>query len=406
MAFRWRTGAELQSVVAQVDFTAVRTNAPVIETSLQRSGLAAYRIANAAAAEGFTYIFTAAQGNYFSRVYLKLVALPTLTSTLGGFSAGTNNKVTIRVTSGGALQLFNAEDNAQVGSDSSALSTGVWYRIEMNVNTTTLNATTVEAKIDGAAAFASGTIDLAVNPTSFGCFMLTGDLTLDFIVDDIALNDDSGSFQNTYPGECKGIFHLYPNGNGDNSAWTGSDADSTDNYLLVDEFPPDDATTYVQSNTSGQIDDYNIDATPAAMDSSDEVALVAQGIRAAVSDATAGDPDVTLRITMGGTTEESASLDVNSTTYTSPTRNVSPALYELILYNMPGVSTTGITKSDLDAAQIGVRESATDTHFVRISTTWLLVEHKAGAGGRTTKNTDPRPLGIFSGMSRTMINPP
>lgn len=37
--------------------------------------------------------------------------------------------------------------------------------------------------------------------------------------------------------------------------------------------------------------------------------------------------------------------------------------------------------------------------------TIALKPQQAAAGGRTTKNTDPRPLGIFSGMSRTMINP-
>ena len=36
----------------------------------------------------------------------------------------------------------------------------------------------------------------------------------------------------------------------------------------------------------------------------------------------------------------------------------------------------------------------------------LLQEPPEPPAGRTTKNTDPRPLGIFSGMSRTMINPP
>ena len=261
MARLWSSGAELQSVTAGIEFTATVVNAPALETSLQRSGTHALRISNSAA-EGIRHLFTSAQGSFFFRFYLYIVTLPNATNIIGGFRTSGANVVNVRLTAAGNLQLWNNEDSAQVGSNSSALSTATWYRVEMACDTTTLAATVVAARIDGTE-FASGTINLAINPPNVGC-SCPGDTTLDYIVDDLALNDSTGSFQNSYPGEGE-IIHLRPNEAGDNAAWTRGGTDSGANFSQVDEITPNDATDYVLSNTSGQIDDYGIDAVPAAM---------------------------------------------------------------------------------------------------------------------------------------------
>ena len=394
MARLWTGGAELQSTASLVEYTAIVTNAPAIETTIKRSGAAAWRINNASAAEGFRNQHTTTQGVHFLRLYLWVVTMPAGTSVFAGFRISGAYKVAFRLTAAGLLQVFNSEDNALIGVNSTAISTGQWYRLEMKCDTTTLSSTAVEvsAYVDtpGASAFwnTSGTIDLSVLPTNIGVAH-TGDTTFDYVVDDVAVNDNSGSFQNSYPGEGK-VVHLYPNGNGDNSAWTGSDGNSTDNYLLVDEFPPDDATTYVQSNTSGQIDDYNLAATTSEIGSGDTITLVQVGFRNAVSDATGADPDVVLRVkaASGGTVEESPSLDINSTTYGSPggVALLPIANYNLTLYDLPGASATAWTKADLDTAQIGVREAVTDTHFVRVSAIWLVVEFIPASGTDYTQD--------------------
>lgn len=46
------------------------------------------------------------------------------------------------------------------------------------------------------------------------------------------------------------------NGNGNSSQWTGSDGNSTDNYLLVDDAPPDGDTTFVYAQAAALIDTY------------------------------------------------------------------------------------------------------------------------------------------------------
>jgi hypothetical protein len=49
---------------------------------------------------------------------------------------------------------------------------------------------------------------------------------------------------------------LLPTGNGNSSQLVGSDGNSTDNYLLVDEVPPNEDTDYVESATVNDKDTY------------------------------------------------------------------------------------------------------------------------------------------------------
>jgi hypothetical protein len=51
---------------------------------------------------------------------------------------------------------------------------------------------------------------------------------------------------------------LYPNGNGAANTWVGSDSDSTNNYLLVNETGTPNTANYVQSSTSGNKDLYTL----------------------------------------------------------------------------------------------------------------------------------------------------
>lgn len=288
MARLWSCSGGLQSVTAGVEFTSIVTNAPAIETSLGvGTNGTGFRISNVAAVEGFRQIYTAAQGDFYFRWYDYIVASPTVaTVTLGGFRITGTYKVAVRLTTGGLLQLWNAEDSTQIGSDSSAISTGVRYRFELRCDSTTLSATVVELRVydnadgdpDNLIFNPSGTIDLAALPTNVGCALeATGNATFDHVVSDMAVNSTAaGGTQTSWPG-AESLVYLFPNGNGDLSQWAGSDGNSTDNYLLVDEVPPN-TTDYVESNTSGQIDEYELTATPAGMGATDTINVVQVGI--------------------------------------------------------------------------------------------------------------------------------
>src|SRR5690606_30464139 len=78
--------------------------------------------------------------------------------------------------------------------------------------------------------------------------------------DDVAINDTTGSEQNSWPGHGH-IRMLLPNGNGSSSEWMGSDGNSTDNYLLVDDPGSslvDADATYVYATEGNKTDDYQL----------------------------------------------------------------------------------------------------------------------------------------------------
>lgn len=74
--------------------------------------------------------------------------------------------------------------------------------------------------------------------------------------DDLYVCDTSGSApNNTFLGDIR-VEALLPSGNGNSSQLVGSDSNSTDNYLLVDESTPNSDTDYVESSTVNDKDTY------------------------------------------------------------------------------------------------------------------------------------------------------
>ena len=76
-------------------------------------------------------------------------------------------------------------------------------------------------------------------------------------LDDLYINDATGGVDDGRWGDVT-ILSKFPNGNGATNNFTGQDADSTDNYLNVDEAATDfpDEATYNESGTIGHIDLY------------------------------------------------------------------------------------------------------------------------------------------------------
>lgn len=75
------------------------------------------------------------------------------------------------------------------------------------------------------------------------------------IFDDFYIDTASGAETDETPPPRR-FFYGSPNGNGAFSDWNGSDGDSTDNYLLVDDATPDDDTTYVAETADAMVDTY------------------------------------------------------------------------------------------------------------------------------------------------------
>lgn len=391
------SGFELNSVAAGMEVTSA-TGSPSISSSTVRSGGFSLSIPSltSGTARGIRYQFIAAANNgpFFCRAYLRITTLPAVENAIlqlndtNDFSAP---MVYVTLDSGGLLALF--DEDGQIGSDSSALSTGTWYRIEVEFNNTGgAGAGIVKARIDGVEFAASTTRSISAGVQSYsvgGNLNSEANGTGAWFFDDLALNDSSGSFQTSYPGAGEIIF-LRPSAAGDNSAWTRGGADSGANWSQVEEVTPNDATDYNGANTAETIDDYNLEATPGSMDSGDTINVVAVGVRWRLDDATGSDPSFVLRIMedTGGTVQESSAISINNTSWRTNSNSLGAPIYNLTLYDLPGASTTAWTKAKLDTAQIGVRLTVTDTHNINVSAIWLMVEHTPGASAEDKSASD------------------
>lgn len=394
MARLFTTGFELNTTTAGYDFST--NSGGSVSSTTYRSGSYSFRTnptSSGAAAVVFRPKTTATADGYYIRAYVYVASYPSANDkdilTIWSTASPTGTKkFALRMSTTGVIHAYNYEDSAQVGNASDALSLNTWYRLELKYDCTTLSSTAVEVRLNGAS-FATGTINLAAGLIEV-CLGTWSTDTYDMYWDDFAINDDSGSFQTSWPDEGS-VITLIPNANGDNSAWTGSDGNSTDNYALVTDI--DDAT-YVQSNTANQIDDYNLGASPAELASTHYVNLTQVNVRFAISSASGADPDFVARIkaSASGTVEESGNLSGSGSTtyYTNTPNTASPYVSALTTYDLPGASTTAWSKTDIDNAQIGVRESVTDTHYARVSGIWLTVDF-----------TKPRSISIASASTAT-----
>lgn len=82
-----------------------------------------------------------------------------------------------------------------------------------------------------------------------------------YYIDDVYILNEQGSINNSWLGDTR-VFPLYPEDNGSYSELVGSDADSTDNYLLVDEAGTPNTSDYVGSSTDGDQDSYEFQDLP------------------------------------------------------------------------------------------------------------------------------------------------
>jgi len=168
------------------------------------------------------------------------------------------------------------ELRGQTGTDlglvsSQALVKDTWYHIECVMKMT--NSTTsgdFVLKVDGAE-WLSSTGDDCQYSSYAGAVALqfSGPAGFDgaFYMDDMVIWDDSGSgdFSDAFMGMLR-VSSLEPNGNGTTNNFTGSDADSVDNYLHVDENTHDTDTSFNESSTVTDVDLYAFDNSPGDVD--------------------------------------------------------------------------------------------------------------------------------------------
>ena len=381
----WSSGFELQNTPTNTEEWDSVTGTLDISTATKRSGDASGRVQSLSSGteESVTQTFASSNGNgpYFFRTYLNIATFPATNTENRVFefkdSGGTARAyLTLANSSDGTTQTLKLYDeDGQVGSASSDLATSQWYRVEVKYDSSGTGATdTVEARIDGTNFATSLTRDLTNGVTQI---VLGGNLngeaqtTGEWFFDDVALNQNSGSVQNGYPGEGK-IVHLRPNANGDATAWTGTYAD-------IDDTDPDEATTRAYISTVNSIEEAGItDSSTAGIGSNDTISLVSVGARFNTSASATMVFNVRLKDTSNAPVMKSGQIVSTGTTwYTN--KNAAPRPYPITAYTRPFRSSSW-TVSDLDSAQIGVQETVDTTSNIQVTALWALVEYQPAPG--------------------------
>ena len=192
MARLWSSGFELNSLTAGVEITSV-TGSPTIVTSPVRSGTYALSsdVSSSQAWARYTFASPGIEVVYY-RFYLRIATSVSETVNIFDVNSPTEGlSVHIGLTSSNTLQLINdaGVPSGQVGSDSSALSLNQWYRVELAVDSSTIIAVTLEARLDGTP-FASGEVEWDAGDQGYIDFGIVSIITSGTILfDDLAIND-------------------------------------------------------------------------------------------------------------------------------------------------------------------------------------------------------------------------
>jgi len=163
--------------------------------------------------------------------------------------------------------LASSTPDLDLYSANGSVSEGEWHYIEVQMLFDISSAGTAKWWLDGELLdYETGIDYTALNNTTLNIGDV-GSSDIDILyVDDIYMTDTSGTVNTGELGPIE-VVTLLPNGNGNSSDMVGSDGNSVDNYLLVDNnaATPPATTEYVESSTEGDKDTYamgNLTGTP------------------------------------------------------------------------------------------------------------------------------------------------
>lgn len=242
------------------------------ETSIQRTGAACIRLAPNAG-NGPTCSFTAwgtlGANGYYVRIYMRFGALPSSTVRVMQMEDGASFAplVSARLTSAGKLQLWNQTGTpAQIGSDSAAtIAIDTWYMIELHCKTVAGSSDAAGLRLDGvevASALGLSLSDVNVGAVRYGWIDPPG-ASKSVYLDDMAVNNDEGANQNSWPGE-ESVVYLWPTADSANpGGWVAGAGGTSNLFDAINNATPvgvaaASATNLSQiKDTAGTSDDYD-----------------------------------------------------------------------------------------------------------------------------------------------------
>lgn len=176
---------------------------------------------------------------YYFRSYIRPSALPSLGTlrVMEVYTAAFGFLCAVRLNAAGKLEFLNTAGTV-VGTGTTVLPTGAYSRVELSINVASSGASSFTVRLEGVAEI-TGTA--TITNTAPGYFS-TGKCnavnpTIDLYWDDVALNDDQGSDQNSWAGDGK-ITLLKPAADSAVGVFQKPGGGTTNLYTSVDNIPP------------------------------------------------------------------------------------------------------------------------------------------------------------------------
>ena len=171
------------------------------------------------------------------------------------------------------LVYFTKNETTNLGASASAgraFRPGVDYWVEIKYTmSNSISANDCILTVNGeewinidAGVDTSQNVNQTTNGISLGPIAGSSNDAREMLFDDFVLLDGTGSapYNSTLGNHRCDVLRAI--GTGATNQWVGSDADSVDNHLHVDEVTPDGDTTYNESATPGEIELYPVGALP------------------------------------------------------------------------------------------------------------------------------------------------
>lgn len=345
----------------------------------------------------FRHVSSAGNGPYWGRGYLNVTTRPSADNSIIRLEAS-GIPLRVALTSTGTLKLI--DEIGTIGTSAGALTNGQWYRLEVLFDSTGGAGTHIaKLRVDGVEVVAA-TNRTFTNPTiqqfGFGGNLNSETQTVgDWWWDDIAINDSTGTAQNSYPGEGH-IIHLLPTANGDaNSGTARGGADSGADWSQINEVTPNDATNYIEMNTTTGVVWCNVtDASGLGLGGAYIIPFVAVGGRITIASAGTGNWFPSIKSQASGTTLDGTPVSLTSTSWFAHDDTSGSQQYKVTAYVDPQNGGSW-TVAKLDSMQIGAK-TTDGSPATRITALWALVEYQVQTVNIPTVLDD----GIIAGLSR------
>lgn len=395
MARLWTSGAEANDDLLE---RVSRSAGTIFQTTTKRSGDRAWECdsgaGNAVAVVTPSSAISGSLGSWFYyRAYFCFEALPASTVKIMRFlTTGGAALASARLTSAGKLQLWNDGGSSQLGSDSAATISAdgaTWYRVELGV---LINSGAVddsaELRLDGTTVATLSSISIAtVAPgnMSMGWIEAPG-ANKSVFVDDAAVNDDSGSDQNSWPDEGKVVLLLPISDSVRDTLWTGGAGGTTNLFDAVNNTPPtgtasETNTTQIEhaGSAGGTTDDYEANMTTystAGLVSGDTVKVV-QYVIAHGEDIATGTKLLSMQLLSNPTDTDSGNFSAGGNIGALGTYSTNWSVQRNDVVYDPSV-----TLGTSPVARVRRPETASRVASVCFMGVW--VEYQPAAGGPTT----------------------